>query len=283
LTVDHSEPTLIVENCIDHRGLTLNYAEGPRSGPPLLLLHGTANRWQAFTPLLPHLTERWHVYALDHRGHGGSGRAKEYGFGFYYGDAVGFAEEVIGEPTVVFGHSLGGRIALKMAADAPSSTRAIILGDSSLSLPRPNPGMGGGFTELAKTIEENVTVKEIYEALRDRAGEGFDPVKGLTRAKNLSKADPLMLRSIAEHMADLDSPYSNFHGYDPDELLPRVRCPTLILQAEKGMLSDEEVEKALNILPEAYHVKLAGMPHEFLAEQTEPVLRAVTAFLDTLR
>ena len=283
MTVDHSEPTLIVENCIDYRGLTLNYAEGPRSGPPLLLLHGTANSWQAFTPLLPHLTERWHVYALDHRGHGGSGRAKEYGFGFYYGDAVGFAEEVIGEPTVVFGHSLGGRIALKMAADAPSSTRAIILGDSSLSPPRPNPGMGGGFTELAKTIEENVTVKEIYEALRDRAGEGFDPVKGLTRAKNLSKADPLMLRSIAEHMADLDSPYSNFHGYDPDELLPRVRCPTLILQAEKGMLSDEEVEKALNILPEAYHVKLAGMPHEFLAEQTEPVLRAVTVFLDTLR
>ena len=283
MTVDHSEPTLIVENCIDYRGLTLNYAEGPRSGPPLLLLHGTANRWQAFTPLLPHLTERWHVYALDHRGHGGSGRAKEYGFGFYYGDAVGFAEEVIGEPTVVFGHSLGGRIALKMAADAPSSTRAIMLGDSSLSPPRPNPGMGGGFTELAKTIEENVTVKEIYEALRDRAGEGFDPVKGLTRAKNLSKADPLMLRSIAEHMADLDSPYSHFHDYDPDELLPRVRCPTLILQAEKGMLSDEEVEKALNILPEAYHVKLAGMPHEFLAEQTEPVLRAVTAFLDTLR
>jgi pimeloyl-ACP methyl ester carboxylesterase len=190
---------------------------------------------------------------------------------------------VIGEPTVVFRHSLGGRIALKMAADHPSSTRAIILGDSSLSPPRPNPGMGGGFTELAKTIEENGTVKEIYEALRAKAGEGFDPVKGLTRAKNLSKADPLMLRSIAENMADLDSPYSHFHDYDPDELLPRVRCPTLILQAEKGMLSDEEVEKALNILPEAYHVKLAGMPHEFLAEQTEPVLRAVTVFLDTLR
>ena len=49
------------------------------------------------------------------------------------------------------------------------------------------------------------------------------------------------------------------------------------------MLSDEEVEKALSILPEAYHVKLAGMSHEFLTQQTEPVLRAVTAFLETLR
>jgi len=274
---------LIREKTFDAGEVTLNYAEGPPSGPPLLLLHGTANRWQAFTPLLPHLVLRWHVYALDHRGHGGSGRAKQYGFGFYYGDTVSFVEEVIREPTVVFGHSLGGRIALRMAADDPSSTMAIILGDSSLSPPRPNPRMGGGFTELAKTIEENGTVKEIYMALRSRAGEGFDPVHGLARAKNLSMADPAMLRSIAEHMADLDSPYSHFNGYDPDDLLPRVRCPTLILQAEKGMLSDEEVEKALGILAEAYHVKLAGMPHEFLTQQTEPVLRAVTAFLETLR
>jgi pimeloyl-ACP methyl ester carboxylesterase len=273
---------LIVEKTFDTGEVTLNYAEGPPSGPPLLLLHGTANRWQAFTPLLPHLVLRWHAFALDHRGHGGSGRAKQYGFGFYYRDAVGFAEEVIREPTVVFGHSLGGRIALKMAADYPSSTRAVVLGDSSLSPPKPNPGMGGGFKELAKTIEEKGTVKEIYMALRNRAGEDFT-VHGLARAKNLSTTDPAMLRSIAEHMADLDSPYSHFHGYDPDELLPKVRCPTLILQAEKGMLSDEEVEKALSILPEAYHVKLAGMPHEFLAKQTEPVLRAVTAFLETLR
>jgi pimeloyl-ACP methyl ester carboxylesterase len=273
---------LIVEKTFDAGEVTLNYAEGLRSGPPLLLLHGTANRWQAFTPLLPHLVERWHIYALDHRGHGGSGRANRYGFGFYYGDAVRFVDEVIREPAVVFGHSLGGRIALKMAADDPSSTRAIILGDSSLSPPTPSPGMGGGFMELAKTVEENRTVKAIYTALSRRAGDGFDPVHGLTRAKSLSMADPLMLRSIAEHMEDLDSPYSHFHGYDPDELLPKVRCPTLILQAEKGMLKDEEVEKALSILPEAYHVKLFGMPHEFLAQQTEPVLRAVTAFLETL-
>jgi len=274
---------MIVENIFDTGEVALNYAEGPRSGPPLLLLHGTANRWQAFTPLLPHLVERWHVYAPDHRGHGGSGRAKQYGFGFYYGDAVSFIEEVIRGPTVVFGHSLGGRLALKMAADDPSTTRAIILGDSSLSPPTPSLGMGGGFMALAKAIEENRTVKEIYMALRSSAGEGFDPVHGLTRAKNLSMADPFMLRSIAEHMADLASPYSHFHGYDPDELLPRVRCPALILQAEKGMLSDEEVEKALSILPEAYHVKLVGMPHEFLTQQTEPVLKAVTAFLETLR
>jgi pimeloyl-ACP methyl ester carboxylesterase len=272
---------MLVEKSFDAGEVALNYAEGPDGGPPLLMLHGTGNRWQAFIHLIPSLSARWHVYAPDHRGHGRSGRAPRYGFGFYCEDAVSFIEGVIREPTVIFGHSLGGRMALAMAANHPAKTRAIILGDSSLRAPRPSSGMGRGFAALAELLDENHTVKEIFEALRERAGEAFDPVSALNRAKNLSMADPDMLRSIAEN-ADIGSPYSHFHGYDPEEFLPRVRCPVLILQAERGMLSDEEVQKALDILPEAYHVKLRGMPHEFLTQQTEPVLRAVTTFLESL-
>lgn len=49
-----------------HTGsVTLNFAEGPPSGPPLVLLHGINNRWQAFLPLMPALATRWHIYALD--------------------------------------------------------------------------------------------------------------------------------------------------------------------------------------------------------------------------
>ena len=38
---------------------------------------------------------------------------------------------------------------------------------------------------------------------------------------------------------------------------------------------------ALDILPETYHVKLKDMPHEFFMQQTEPVLRVVTTFLES--
>ncbi len=272
---------MLVEKSFDAGEVALNYAEEPNDGPPLLLLHGTGNRWQAFIHLIPTLSTRWHVYAPDHRGHGRSGRAHRYGFGFYCEDVFRFIEGVIREPPVIFGHSLGGRMALATAANHRAKTKAIILGDSSLSTPRTSIRMGSGFVALAELLDENHTVKEIFEAMRERAGESFDPVSALIRAKNLSMADPDMLRSIAEN-ADIDSPYSHFHGYDPDEFFPRVRCPALILQAERGMLSDEEVRKALDILPEAYHVKLRGMPHEFLTQQTEPVLRAVTTFLESL-
>lgn len=274
---------MFVEKSFDTGEVVLNYAEGLDNGPPLLLLHGTGNRWQAFIHLIPSLSMRWHVYALDLRGHGRSGRPPRYGFGFYCEDAVRFIEGVIREPPVIFGHSLGGRMALAMAANHPTKARAIILGDSSLRTPRSSSGMGRGFKDLAELLDENHTVMEIFSALRDRAGENFDPVRALDRAKSLSMVDPSMLRSIADYSDDIDSPYSHFHGYDPDDFLPKVRCPVLILQAERGMLSDEEVQRALNILPEAYHVKLKDVPHEFLARETEPVLRAVTAFLESLR
>jgi pimeloyl-ACP methyl ester carboxylesterase len=273
---------MIVEKAFHTGEIELNYAEGPENGPPLLLLHGTSNRWQAFIRHIPAFLPRWHVYAPDHRGHGRSAKAPNYGFGYYYGDTVRFIDEVIREPPVIFGHSLGGRLALTIAAKRPNKTRAIILGDSSLSTPRQSGGMGSGFTRLIELLEENKTVQEIFQALKERSVEDFDPIYTLNRAKNLSMVDPRMLKSIVDH-PDVNSPYSHFHGYDPDEFLSRVRCPVLILQAEKGMLSDEDVRRALEILPEAYNVKLRDMPHEFLMRETEPVLKVVMTFLESLR
>ena len=65
---------MLKERTFDANGVAINYAEGPPSGPPLVLLHGGGDRWQHFLPILPSLVMRWQVYALDLRGHGKSGR-----------------------------------------------------------------------------------------------------------------------------------------------------------------------------------------------------------------
>jgi pimeloyl-ACP methyl ester carboxylesterase len=53
---------------------SINYAEGPSTGPPFVLLHGGAGRWQYGQAFLDLVAEDWHVYAPDFRGHGKSGR-----------------------------------------------------------------------------------------------------------------------------------------------------------------------------------------------------------------
>ena len=55
--------------------VTINYAEGPPSGPPLVFLHGGGARWRAYEDVLLELARSVHLFAPDLRGHGHSGRA----------------------------------------------------------------------------------------------------------------------------------------------------------------------------------------------------------------
>jgi len=97
--------------------VTINYAEGPASGPPLVLLHGGSGRWQAFESIMPELAQDWRLYAPDLRGHGKSGRAAgRYRLQDYTDDMIAFFGQRVMEPAVVFGHSLGGMVALLLAA-----------------------------------------------------------------------------------------------------------------------------------------------------------------------
>jgi len=272
---------MLVERSFDTGEVVLNYAEGPDNGPPLVLLHRVTSRWQTFNPIINQFTHRWHVYALDFRGHGGSGRTPErYGLRYHYNDAVRFITRVVREPSVILGHSLGGRTALILAANNPYITRAIILGDCSLSFGSEAEGLRNFFLKLGGILEENRTVKEIYDAYKDDA---VDPGIMLTRAANFSKLDPGMPGFLTERLTDPDDPESYVYGYKPDELMPEVRCPVLLLQAEDGMMSDGDVEKALGALAKAYHVKLMGFSQLLHLQEAAPVVKAVNAFLESLR
>jgi pimeloyl-ACP methyl ester carboxylesterase len=55
---------MLEEQIFNADAVTLNFAEGPPSGPPLVLLHGGGNRWQEFLPIIPSLAARWHIESI---------------------------------------------------------------------------------------------------------------------------------------------------------------------------------------------------------------------------
>ena len=189
---------MLVEKSFDTGEVVLNYAEGPNNGPPLLLIHGWTDRWQDFLPIIPTLSMRWHIYALDFRGHGKSGRTQgKYRPEDIVEDIVVFLQDMVEEPAVLFGHSAGGVAALMLGVQLSEKVRAIIVGDSPIDL-------GSHIDQMSK--EE---MKHYWANLRDLLGrpmeelmsalaERYDISRLRYSAKTLSQVDPEVLDFHAE-------------------------------------------------------------------------------------
>jgi len=118
---------------IDHHGVGLDIAvDGPDDGPPVVLLHGISSSTATYDFLVAELP-RHRLLRLDFRGHGLSDRAPgDYLVDGYAADAEAVLEQVVGGPAVVFGHSLGGLTAARLAQLRPDLVTAVFLEDPPL-------------------------------------------------------------------------------------------------------------------------------------------------------
>jgi pimeloyl-ACP methyl ester carboxylesterase len=280
-----------------HTGtVELNYGEGPPNGSPFVILHGGSASWRYADDLVDLLVARWHVYAPDLRGHGLSGHvAGRYRLRDYAADTVAFLAGVVREPAVLFGHSLGGQVAIMVAATRPDLVRAVVHGDvpfSNEAHPTETNTTHRAMVELWHRLAGR-PVAEIEAALRDmpvsvpgiespvRAEDAFgDESPWFTfQATNLHRQDPDMLAAV------LAGPGVMLEGYDPETLLPAITCPVLILQADPGagaLLSDREVERALRLLLRPTHLRLEGVGHELHGTHPQRVLEAISSFVETV-
>ena len=283
----------IREETFDTGTVTLNYAEIPSGGGPLVLLHGGSARWQAFESILPDLAAHWHIYAPDFRGHGRSDwTAGSYRLQDYTDDVIAFCRQVVTEPACLFGHSLGGMVALLVAAQYPEGVRAVVVGDSPLSGRTWGEVLHHGRDRLAAWRDLSGgrrPLDELIELLKDspveRPGQddavsmrqvlGEDsPVFGWL-ATNMVRNDPDMLSALLDRYDETAA------GYDMQIVLPAIQCPVLLLQADPtagGLMTDAEVAQALPLLAHPRHVRLEGIGHVLHNEQKEPVVAALKAF-----
>ncbi|HEX4906791.1 MAG TPA: alpha/beta hydrolase [Acidimicrobiales bacterium] len=120
--------------------LTLHYEDdGNPDGPPILIMHGITQSTATWGWLVPHLAADHRVVRLDFRGHGRSGRTPgQYVFRGYVADATAICEQVLGQPAVLVGHSLGGGTAAGLAQTRPDLVRGVVLEDPAIMVP-PRP------------------------------------------------------------------------------------------------------------------------------------------------
>ena len=97
------------------------------SGPALVLLHTLRTQLDMFRKVIPELARRFRVYALDYPGHGYSDIPKAaYSSEFFVSAVAQFLNQLAITDAVIVGESIGGSIALLLAARHNPRVRAVV-------------------------------------------------------------------------------------------------------------------------------------------------------------
>jgi len=250
---------------------------GGEGRPPMLLIHGGAAhaRWWDF--VAPALTGRFHVLALDQRGHGDSAWSAEWAYGsrHYAADLEAIiAGWGLGAPILV-GHSMGGHSAMVFAAEHSDRLRAMVAIDSIPAYPE------HAVAALAAIADRPASV---YESLDD-AVASFRLLPGETLA------EPEILRHVAELSFRRRDDGKWVHKMDrrtlrrePVQLdgeLARVRCPALLIKAAESPVLSVSFARAMAArMTHARMVVLENSNHHALIDNPAGLVAAMTPFLE---
>jgi pimeloyl-ACP methyl ester carboxylesterase len=232
------------------------------------------------------MAEKYHVLALDQRGHGDTGWAPDgdYAPAAFLQDIVGFIEAVQLAPTVLIGHSMGGRHAAMIAADYPDRVRQLVIVDTPAELP---PQLQATLTPQTDT--EAPPAVEVFETFEEVIAKGMaqyplTPEAELRHANyhNLYRGsdgtwrwrwDPLLLVARRRNR----SLQGDLYAY-----LRRVSCPTLLLRgASSPLLSAAVAQKMLQALPHGRLVEIPAAAHTVNADNAAEFARVTAAFFRT--
>ena len=268
----YKEQSLAINNKVK-----INFIEIRASGNPIVMLHGVASEWQSFRPHITHLSKNYDVYALDLRGHGRSSwSTSEYHLQDYTDDVHQFIHKQVGEPTVVYGHSLGALVALLLASKFPEKVLGLVLSDPPLychSLTLKQTRWHEPFEEMNHVLSSFHSAEEI-EAYMLQEYPSMDIEKCRARAKCLVNVDPTIIATMLDH--------SYMDGFSLDDVLRKIKCPVLLIQGNPELgaaFRDEDVTYAAERLQQYSVIHMHEVGHGLLPGD---MLFKLTNFLESI-
>ncbi len=92
----------------------------------LILLHGALGSNEQFSELIKHLEANFTVHLLNFEGHGGGNIPQKFSIELFAENTFQFISENKIENSFVFGYSMGGYVALKLAIQFPNMLKKIM-------------------------------------------------------------------------------------------------------------------------------------------------------------
>ncbi len=255
-------------------GTTLTYSDdGPRDAPVLLFSHSLFFDSAMFHQQVADFRDRYRVICYDHRGQGASSRAslEQLDMDTLADDASALLEHLDAGPAHVLGNSMGGFIALRLAARRPDLVlSAVVMGSSAEA-----EGKIAEFDPLVSAMREQGTEPVIDTLMWIMFGDDIlaDPeradVTGHWRTKMLG-----LDRGIA------DCAYQVVHRSPVLDELSSCTVPILAIIGEQDhAYSIANNEAIITAVKDGRLVVIPGAGHSIALEQPGPVNAAIKQHL----
>jgi esterase len=243
------------------------------SGPPLIIVHGlfgSANNWAAVSR---RLGEVFRVFALDMRNHGDSPNAKRMTYDDMAGDVLEFMEMHDVQSAHLIGHSMGGKVAMRLAQRDPGRLEKLVVVDIA---PRRYEGGHEPLLDALSSLEPGLfrSRGEVEAALSalipDRAVRQFF-LTNIKRDENGRLAWKINLRAIRANYISLNAATPSAGPFREETLF--------VLGGRSRHVSVEDEPTIRRLFPAAEFSVIGGSDHWVHADAPDRFHHLVLAFL----
>ncbi len=257
------------------------HVETAGTGTPLVLLHGFTGSATTWIPAMDRLSPGYRTVAIDLLGHGRSDApvdAHRYGFEQSARDLLAVFDALGIARAGIMGYSMGGRLALFLAAVAPERVSALILESSSPGLRedaarRARAAQDAGLAAMLERDGVAAFVDHWEELPLFRSQSRLpDTVRAALRAQRLQHTPVGLANSLRGIGQGVQPPMH--------DRLPLLRFPTLFIA---GALDPDYCalgREMHRVIPASRLVIVPDAGHAVHLEQPEAFTRIVLEFLE---
>lgn len=249
---------------ITRNGVRLAHEEAGAGEPACILIHGWGTDRTSLAQQHRFLSTRHRVVSVDLRGFGESSSPPQKYTIDRFADDVAYVATKLGlERFVVIGHSLGGLIALELAASHAERVRGLVILESFV-IPSAQTmlALRGTFESLAQDGGGQLAARLLSHLL----GPSIDPAE---RARILD-----VLAACPQHV--LVAAFEGMLAFDSRAAAAQVKCPFLYVGTSQRYADEEELKR---LCPQLVIERLAGRGHYFPFEAASELNPLLARFL----
>jgi pimeloyl-ACP methyl ester carboxylesterase len=231
------------------------YYEVHGTGYPLVLLHGAFGTVEGWSKLVPTLAQSRQVIAVELQGHGHTADIdRPLSFQQLAEDVAALLRELKIERADVYGYSMGGTVALQLAARHPRMVRKLIVQGSIYNKEGWEPETLKQFSALPPDFAPK-PLKDPYDKVAP------DP-----------KRWPVLVAKVKQMQL-------GFNGLS-DKDLKGITAHTLIIMGDREGFRLEHAIAMYRLIPKGQLAIVPGADHFLLWTHPDTVLALMTAFLE---